>query len=151
MAKISASGAAKICSVTALSKAEYSYVLTMCSDGRVLVKPSDGTEGYKVYMKNIRVQYRNMDGLRRVCKIKGFTITHEAVGASGRMVPLNGEVFGNDFCSIGTERFSKPGEKLYYLSVHTSLGHATAISCMTKEKLRAIYDVIGGFLEEEES
>ena len=151
MAKVSARGAVKICSVTAISKAEYSYVLTMCSDGRVLIKPSDGTEGYKEYIRHLDVRYRNMDGLRRLCKIRGFVITHEASGASGRMVPLNGEVFGNDFCTIGTEKFSKPGEELYYLSVQTAIGHSTALPCMTKEKLRAIYDVIGGFLEEEES
>lgn len=149
MAKVSARGAAKICSVTAVSPADYSYILTMCSDGRVLIRPSDGTEGYKLYFKTVAVKYRNMDGLRRLCRLKRFTITHEAVGANGRMVPLNGEVFGNDFCTIGTEKFAKSEEKLYYLSVLTSPGHTMAFSCLSKAKLKVIHETIGDFLEEE--
>ena len=150
MAKVSARGAAKICSVTAISPADYSYMLTMCSDGRVLIRPSDGTEGYKLYFKTIGVRYRNMDGLRRLCKIKGLTITHEAQGANGRMVALDGEVFGDDFCTITTERFRKSDtEKLYALNIMTAPGHSIGATCLSRKKLQAIYDVIGGFLEEE--
>lgn len=149
MAKISARGAAKICSVTATSPADYSYTLAMCSDGRVLIKPADGTEGYKLYFKTIGVKYRNMDGLRRLCKIKHFTITHEAIG-NGRMVPVDEEIFGNDFCTIGREKFAKGDEKLYYLNVRRNISYSYAITQLTKGQIRNIHNVIGGFLEEDQ-
>lgn len=147
MAKISANGAGEICRVQATSPAEYQYLLVMCSDGRVLIRPADGSEGYRVLIKNIKVQYRNMDGMRRLCKIRNMTITHE--GRSGRLTPVKPGTFGNDFCYIAPEEFSSGDSGLYYMSIRRNVSQSIAISSLTKGQLKAIRDVIDGFLEEE--
>ncbi|HLY75926.1 MAG TPA: hypothetical protein VKU80_17535 [Planctomycetota bacterium] len=63
MAKISAGGATKVCSLKTESPIGYQYVFTLCSDGRVLVK--SGGSGYRLFARIKSQENRTEEWLRQ--------------------------------------------------------------------------------------
>jgi hypothetical protein len=67
MAKITANGAHEVAKVKAHSRAGGEYLYVMCSDGRVLWRPTgESGSGYTVLYRGVKQERRNLATLQQI-------------------------------------------------------------------------------------